>query len=455
MFEMIFPVALGLFFLTIGVLAVNPVFGIPLLFISKPFIDTTFARPAIFGFKLTELIGVLVPLIILVHMMAGSRDRTVARLPFKVLWLLYVSYMALFALLISFHQDWRAGANVFFRYFNGFVGFYMLQAFFLTDDRRKWLWRSLIVAGLFPVVIGLVQMVTGVSWRVEQSEGVLRNIGLWHDAVNIRQYTLQTLLVLLLYSVTYVGAKGWKQIGLLMYMGATVLVCVKSYSKAGLAVLGLWVGCWGLLFRKYAVLLVPGFTVLLIGGLWVVDLFTNVLQVFQKEIGFLSGDIAGSRTFAGRWFSWQSMIEQWQHYDWFKKVFGAGEVATGAHNDFLQMLFHGGLLGLILYVLVLGSIGMKILLNLHRQLSPMNLVALMAFLMWLVDTIGLVPSAYPGYQWFVWGVIGLALRLHAMGEQAVPAQTDVDLDKQEVPTLTPIFPGPSPVSPKRFPLLSP
>jgi hypothetical protein len=31
--------------------------------------------------------------------------------------------------------------------------------------------------------------------------------------------------------------------------------------------------------------------------------------------------------------------------------------------------------------------------------------------MWLVDAIGLVPSSYPGYQWFVWGFIGLSLRL--------------------------------------------
>jgi hypothetical protein len=30
--------------------------------------------------------------------------------------------------------------------------------------------------------------------------------------------------------------------------------------------------------------------------------------------------------------------------------------------------------------------------------------------MWMVDSIGLVPSAYPGYQWFVWGIIGICLR---------------------------------------------
>jgi hypothetical protein len=42
--------------------------------------------------------------------------------------------------------------------------------------------------------------------------------------------------------------------------------------------------------------------------------------------------------------------------------------------------------------------------------SPLNVMAVMLFGMWLVDTIGLTPRAYPGYQWYVWGFIGLALR---------------------------------------------
>jgi hypothetical protein len=34
----------------------------------------------------------------------------------------------------------------------------------------------------------------------------------------------------------------------------------------------------------------------------------------------------------------------------------------------------------------------------------------MILMMYLVDTIGLTPGIYPGYQWYVWGFIGLALR---------------------------------------------
>jgi O-antigen ligase len=454
MTEILLYAAVGLFAVTVVGLAVNPIYGIPLLFISKPIIDTTFAMPLVFGFKLTELIAVAVPLVILAHMIMGSSDRSLGHLPFKFLWLPYVAYILLFSMFIAYNQDLREGASVFFRYLNGFIGFYMLQAFFLSDERRKWLFRSLIAAGLFPVGVGLFQLVTGVAWRVEQSEGVLRNIGLWHDAVNIRQYTLQTLLALLLYSAVYVGARVWRQCAMLLYIVATIMVCIKAYSKAGLAILGLWTGCWGLLFRKYAVVLIPVMSVLLLGGLWVADLLNNVLQVFQKEIGFVSGDIAGTRTFAGRWFSWQLMLNEWQRYDWFMKLFGSGKVATGAHNDYLQMLFHGGIVGLSFYVALLGTIGMKLMINLRQALSPMNLVAFMAFLMWMVDTIGLVPSAYPGYQWFVWGLIGLSLRLHATAPQGVGTQQAGVPVTEPLPELLSLAGSPL-GSTKKFPLLSP
>jgi hypothetical protein len=30
--------------------------------------------------------------------------------------------------------------------------------------------------------------------------------------------------------------------------------------------------------------------------------------------------------------------------------------------------------------------------------------------MWIIDSMGLTPSVYPAYQWYVWGFIGLALK---------------------------------------------
>jgi len=73
-------------------------------------------------------------------------------------------------------------------------------------------------------------------------------------------------------------------------------------------------------------------------------------------------------------------------------------------------LFHGGYVGLGIYAVLLVGVSWLMLRNALRRLDTYAIAALFVFIMWMVDTVGLVPSAYSGYQWFAWGVIGFCLR---------------------------------------------
>ena len=86
--------------------------------------------------------------------------------------------------------------------------------------------------------------------------------------------------------------------------------------------------------------------------------------------------------------------------------------------------------------------------NLIRRVDPLAVAGFMVFLAWMVDTIGLVPSAYSGYQWFVWGMIGLSLRVRQEEQQGFP------LAEQFEPSSAIAAPALSAVSPRRFPLVS-
>lgn len=90
------------------------------------------------------------------------------------------------------------------------------------------------------------------------------------------------------------------------------------------------------------------------------------------------------------------------------QIFGTGN-PSAPHNDFLRSLLSGGVIGLMIYVVLLHVIGMRVFKNYLRERSPLNVMALMIFGMWLIDTIGLSikginfnesrqePSA-PGYR---------------------------------------------------------
>ena len=454
---MLLYVSIGCAALTLLAFSTSPVSGIVLLFVSKPLIDTTFAQPLIYGLHLTELVGALVPVAVFAHILFAGPEQTLARMPCKVIWTIYAADVLLFSLLIGYHQDLKSGANVFFRSINGFIGFYMLQAFFHDDRRLKILLGALIFAGVFPMGIGVYQLVTGTVWVQAQAEGLTRYVGLYHDAFTVRAYAFQTILAVLLYCALYARTNPLLKAGAFAFGALSAVVMLKAYSKAGILSFAIWSACWTVLRRNYVAALVLAAGGALVAGYYASEIAANIARLFHKEIGFLAGTVESSRTFAGRWYGWQDMMSEWAGFHWLDKVFGSGIVATGAHNDYLQMLFHGGLVGLGIYVSLLAAVGGRILANLRRRRDPMTVAALMLFLMWLVDTIGLVPSAYPGYQWFVWGMIGLSLRLRELEDgraweaarpaERAPAAFDALLDEARSA-------GPALAPERRYPIIA-
>lgn len=407
---MLLTVAIGLAALALLALLASPVSGIIALFMVRPVIDATYATFVVSSFSLTHLVGVISPLLMLGHLLLFMPDVALKRSPLRLLWFLYAADITLFSILIVFHQDWESGASAFFRYLNGVVAFFMVQIYFFDERRLKVLLVGLIVAGLFPIGVGLYQTVQGVEWQYAQVEGLTRQVGLYHDAFTNRFYAMQTILALLLYFALYVD-RGPLSLPLMAGgLGPAAVVLLKAYSKAGLLILGIWTLCWTGLRKQYAALvaLIGGGT--LLASMYAPSVLSDVERLFRKEIGALRGTVDINLTFQGRWFGWKEMFERWSHLPLLAKVFGSGETAFGAHNDYLQMLFHGGLIGLAIYITLLTAVGVLLFRALGRERTPLTIAGVMLYLMWLVDAIGLVPSAYPGYQWFVWGLIGLSLR---------------------------------------------
>ena len=447
---MLLVIALVLSVMTFGAFVTVPMTGVALLFIAKPVVDATWRELLVAGMPLTQIVAGLVPLVVLGHMLTASKEAQLTRMPLWPLWSVYTIVLSLSVVQIIAGQDLRAGFSVMLRHLNGLIGFYMVQAFFRTEREIKLFLTALIVAGLFPMGMGLYQLATGIVWQGEeqQVEGIIRNVGLYHDAITIRQYALQTILAILLYAALFPPQRLGGTTGLWAFAGLSVVVLSKAYSKAGLVILGLWALSWTLLRRKLVVFIALLGIGAVVGTYLASSYLGEVLRIYQKELGFLSGTVAADRTFNGRWYLWQEMLTEWGKLGTVAKVFGSGREALGAHNDYLQILFHGGLVGLALYLTLLASIGTILVRNLIRRVDPLAVAGFMVFLAWMVDTIGLVPSAYSGYQWFVWGMIGLSLRVRQEEQQEFP------LVEQFKPSSAIVEPALSAVSSRRFPLVS-
>jgi hypothetical protein len=424
---MLFLIAASLAALALLALAIRPGPGFLTLIVSKPVIDTAFYKVFAFNLSVTRSVALGVPFLVFLNILRAPPAARLSRMPLRRLWLAYVSYIFLFSSLTVAVSGIPAGLEVFFRHIHGFVGFYMMQAFFHEPVKLRRLLLAFVVAGVFPTTAGLYQMLTGETLSPlaggDMVEGLQRSVGFYHDVFTIRYYSFQTLLAILLYTALFPPRNPAVNVLLFGYALLTVAVMFKAYSKSGLVCLALWTVIWTVSQRKFVLLALGAGAAALVALYFADSIVLEIGRIFRKEIGALGGNVALEQTFEGRWIGWQTRFDAWQGLDTLQQFIGSGVPAIGAHNDYLQMLFHGGLFGLTLYVTLLLVHGFLILRNLRERADPLRIGALMVWVMYVIDTIGLVPSSYVGYQWLVWGIIGLSFRMRSddLARRALPA----------------------------------
>jgi hypothetical protein len=407
---MLLIISIALAIVSVTAIVINPTLGIPLLLASKPMIDTQFDHPLIAGFTLTRIVATAVPFVIFTWMLRANREQSLRRMPMKRIWLTYAGYVSVFSILVVYNQGILDGVEVFLRHINGFIGFYMIQAFFREQKKIKPVLLAYIIGGIFPVAVGVYQMITGKVWYHQQVEGLVRSIGMYYDVLTVRLHACEPIIALLLYTSFYVRNLVLNA-GALAYGLTAMVVVYRAYTKAGMLALAIWALAWTVLQKKFVKFGLIMALALLVLPFYMDTVLQQMEIIFRKEIGAVTGNVAVTATLEGRWGMWGELWNEWIHLSLLQQVFGSGMKLTYAHNDYLQMMYHGGLVGLTIFVTLLLYAGFRIMYNLWRRVDPIAVAALMLYAMYIIDSFGLVPSSYPSYQWLVWGLIGLSFRL--------------------------------------------
>jgi O-antigen ligase len=411
---MVFPLAflataiLGMIFLS-G----NIQMGIMVVIAIKPLIDATW-NYSIAGINLLQIVGVMLPLVVL------ARNKSFSHVPLIGIWMTYVIYNMFTYSFTIFEGRVMMFIDSSFRILNGFVGYYMMQTYFSDKEAFRKLLLAFILGSLFPMLMGLFQAVTGYTWHERMAAGLVRNVGMYHDSQVFRTYGFQTITAIILYWSYFITPKikflFIKKILLLTLTGLCLLVLFKIYSKAAYMVGVLWFLIWIISRGQIRSLIFITIMALFLSLIFGNKISNEAQQVFSKETNFLEtqeddihSEFNQKRTLGGRWYIWELAMNEYYNRSFLGQLFGNG-ISAAVHNDFLKTLLSGGIIGLLIYIILLIAIGIKIVNNYLKERSALNVMALMLFIMWLVDCTGLVPSLYPAYQWYVWGFIGLAFK---------------------------------------------
>jgi len=290
---------------------------------------------------------------------------------------------------------------------NIYLGFILIPLIVNNQKRLKQLLLAVMICGIFPILISIYQLQTGVIFTDRETVGLTRYVGLYHDAFPVRFYGLMTLFAILLYQTVF-KTKDVFINGFLLFMGAGAFVSIYAvYSKAAVGILGIWIVTL-LVFSKSRV---KQFFSILIGLLVLFLVFgdalsSNIEQLFSKEVGYQTGQVKDAKyTLAGRGYIWENYWKFWlNEQTFFYQWFGDG-LDRSAHNEFLRILLVNGIIGLLfLVVFIVRSIS-----NVFMVYKKIRVFAIMLLGMYLVDSIGLVPGKYYYYNILVWGIFGLLL----------------------------------------------
>lgn len=404
---MLFYLSILLTATCVCLVAIRPKEGILFTLIAKPVIDTTWGNP-FFGIKLAYIVGALFPTIVTFYFVFVYDKKS--EIPLIPIWLAYTIINLLSSFIILYFNP-KAGLETFFKVFNGLGGYLMLQMFFVDKEDFKKLLIFLMIAGIFPMGQGLFQWVTGHAWKTWEAAAGYRNIGLYHDHATLKYYFFQTVTAIMLYSSYFAEGSKKGRLMLTTYFWACVPVLYKLYVKSGYVAFGWWMFIWSLFRKKIVVFTIVLLSILVLNMALGNRIFKGVTDTLEAEISALEGEVSYDKTLAGRWKLWGAWYKEWQKLSLLQKFFGSGEKGYGLHNDYLFAVQRSGLLGLSVYMILLLCIGLKITRHLLLRITPMTIMAFMLFSLWIEETIGLVPSGFPSFQWFCWGFIGLSFRI--------------------------------------------
>lgn len=385
----------------------SPYWGILITFAVNPIIAASWSYR--FGeFTLNHVIGVAVPALILPRLHSQSviapnwqRWKTCA--------IVFATGIGFGAITLLAAQEYVTAAEHCVHAVNGCMAFLFLGCFFGNRQGLRHLLIALLLGGLFPVATGIYQALTGTIWYERTTIGLTRYVGLYHDAVAIKHFGLQTLLAILLY-LTYMRPRQLLRMALLGYAACCLVVVFNVYSKSALAILAAWLLIWSSFTRKFVW---ASLVLAAVASLnWALDdiLVTSVKQLFWKEIAYQAGEADRQIILAGRFFIWEAVLAEWSSKPLLEKLIGSGDFVA-AHNEWLRILIGGGIVGLIISVTAIIMIGNRVLALTVRWNQPVTIVALMVYAMWLIECMGLHPGIYSYFMWFVWGIVGLAFAL--------------------------------------------
>jgi O-antigen ligase len=241
--------------------------------------------------------------------------------------------------------------------------FFFLRLYIRSQKDLDGLLQTFIYSSLFVVGVFLFELIVN-PIKVQKTRDLERIQGYYGDVMNYAIYLSQGFLIMCYF---YFRRKNTQPISVRMRnLILVVVLCIACLFKIShTATYGVFL-CVFLLFILFNLKTNKTAGFLLIIGISIIGYFfgseaieKNVAPLLKTDVAVYEGKKANERLLHGRVGRWKDMMEQYTNFPIAAQFVGMpstiqtsyAEVSTGAHNDFVRILFFTGYIGLVVYLL--------------------------------------------------------------------------------------------------------
>ncbi|MGB3478343.1 MAG: hypothetical protein WBB67_04200 [bacterium] len=377
-----------------------------ILIASKMMINGLYSVYVFGEINILMFIGALVPMFLIVYMFVKKIDVTLY--PCHKLILLFLFEAIVAALVSSCGLMNMQSFEKILRLLNGITCFFAIPLMFSHKKDIRLLLYAWLISVIPPLIIGLYQILFG-QFHLQVTpgvEGMLRLSAIYYDAASVVYPGLILILMLFFFSEKF-DSRG-KNILFYVLLAVAAFLIYRTYSRWGAFAVVSYFIVYSF-YKKSKKLLIASL------GLTIMIFFTAQSGIYKRfEHEAKVREKFGDRLMlTGRIGIWERNWIEYLNYSYLQKLIGYKTIGN-VHNDFIRILLDYGFLGFMLYTSILVMILITLLKNLQENKDKTRrkliFIGMLSHISFIIMSFGLTPSLFTDYQWFHWGIIGIALK---------------------------------------------
>ncbi len=395
---------IGILILLWAAIANNKSFFYVLLIV-KPFIDLTVNQDLFGSFNGLEVSGLLIFLVVLIKYFKVKDSSYTFN---HSLMLLFIGVQLLTHVLAIFSgtQSVLNASKFFLKFLNSYFIYFIAASELMSTfkSRLKFIKISWIICFLVGIVT-IIVYATGLS-NSDVTRGVTRYNGLYNDPGTPSYLSIIAIMFANLYR-DYTKLKNFSLLGVLYYLTwlSTIYILYFTMTKSALLMFVVFMLMWYGWHKAKAYLVLPG---MVVGIIVSFSLSASLNTRFETEINYFDsgGDSEAARSVGtGRVNRWENIFQYYDSFDFPTKLLGTSRTFN-AHNQYIAYLMQCGIIGLTIFIIILGRFMARLTRIYLNTGSPVVFAGLTLLSMYAVYSFTGHPFNYTTLLWYLMLLLG-------------------------------------------------